>query len=361
MFFYFSITIFCALCMYCVQHRIRRNKQTEIGIFLIRKNKMFYYLPFFPLFVISALRYGIGTDYFFTYQPVFYRIRNGYALDHVMEPGYLFINKIVATFSDDVTWVIAIFSFFFLFFIAKAIMEQSDNPTISLLLLVGTGLYSFSMNGMRQALVVAIWFYAIRYIKEQKFVPYLIWMLISCLFHMSGLLLIPLYYVFTKVKIRPRIVLMSVFSAAVFTKLFKYFIIYISRFTKYYDKFSGTSQFEGDFAYSTFGVLFGILIYLLIIYKSQNKKWDYNFLLLLTTIGSALALITREMYVVARLLVFFEYGAFLYLPSTFSAFSKKSRTIIALIWVVGFFAYIWLMADYLGQGQTVPYRSIFSR
>lgn len=362
MFFYFSITFICAICMYYVQHRIKRVEQLETGLFLVSNNRtIYYYLPFFPLFLVSALRYGIGTDYFFTYQPTFYRIRNGYELNHTFELGFYWLNKFVASFSDDVTWVIAVCALLFSVFIAKAVMEQSESPALSILLMVGTGLYAFSLNGMRQAIVIAIWFYAVRYIKEQKFIPYLVCMLISSLFHLSGIITIPFYFLYTKVKCRPRTVLISIFSVVAFTQVFKGAIIYISQFTKYYDKFTGTSQFEGDFAYSTFGVMFGILIYLLMIYKSQNKKWEYNFLLLSTTIGTICAILTSEIYVIARVLSFFQYTAFLYLPSTFKAFDKDSRKMVAIFWIVGFLAYIWFMADYLGKGGTVPYQSIFSR
>lgn len=359
--FYFSITAVCVICMYYIQHKVKRVKQSETEMFQIVKHKYLYYFPFLPLFLISALRYGIGTDYFYTYYPTFFRIRNGYELSHSFEFGFYWLNKIIASFSDDVTWIIAICALIFFVFIAKAVIEQSEDPALSIFLLVGTGLFAFSMNGMRQAVVIAMWFYAIKYIKQKKFIPYLVCMLVSGLFHLSAIITIPLYFLYTKVKCKPRTIIIWIVSSIAFTTIFKRVIIYISRFTKYYDKFVGTSQFEGDFAYSTFCALFGVLIYLLLLYKSQHKKWEYNFLLLSTAIGTVCSILTGEIYVIARIVSFFQYVSFLYLPSTFKAFNKQSRRVVSIVFVIAFMVYIWFMADYLGKGETVPYQSIFSR
>ena len=44
--------------------------------FEIRYQKVFAWLcVFLPLFLVSAFRYGVGTDYFYTYTPIFNRIR----------------------------------------------------------------------------------------------------------------------------------------------------------------------------------------------------------------------------------------------------------------------------------------------
>ena len=46
--------------------------------FEIRYQKVFaWFCVFFPLFFVSAVRYGVGTDYFYTYTPIYNRIRGG--------------------------------------------------------------------------------------------------------------------------------------------------------------------------------------------------------------------------------------------------------------------------------------------
>lgn len=49
--------------------------------FEIRYQKVFAWLCVFsPLFFVSAFRYGVGTDYFYTYTPIYNRIRGGYRI-----------------------------------------------------------------------------------------------------------------------------------------------------------------------------------------------------------------------------------------------------------------------------------------
>ncbi len=361
MFFYFLITIISALMMYYIQHQKKRIWNSEAGIYQLKKKaKILYALPFIPLLAISALRYGIGTDYFWTYYPTFFRIKYGYELGWSLEPGFLVLNKIVASFSNDVTWVIAFCAILFFAFVGKAILEQSENPTLSILLLVGTGLFQFSLNGMRQAIAIAVWMYAIKYIKEQRFWPYFFWLLFASLFHFSGLLLVPFYFLY-RLELDPPKATVLIVGTAVFTNTLKRIILYVASFTKYYDKFVGTSQLEGDFAYSTFFVLLAMFVYLVILYKPLKNIWEYDFLLMATTLGVVCAILTKDIYVIARVLCFFQYMPTLYFPLTLKKFKSRERFLIGFLTVFFYFLYIWFMADYLGKGDSVPYQSIFSR
>lgn len=361
MFFYFLITIISALMMYYILRKKKRIWNDEDGIYQVKKNSKFLYmLPFIPLLLISALRYGIGTDYFWTYYPTFFRIRHGYNLGRSLEPGFLLLNKFVASFSDDVTWVIAICAILFFTFVGKAILEQSENPTLSILLLVGTGLFQFSMNGMRQAIAIAIWMYAIKYIKKQRFGMYVVCMLFASLFHTSGLLLIPFYFLY-RLKFDQKRTIILIAGTFIFGNALKKIILFLASFTKYYDKFIGTSQVEGNFAYSTFFVLFAIYIYLLVLNKSLKYIWEYNFFWISTTLGIVCSILTKDIYVIARVLCFFQYMPVLFFPLTVKKFNGRNRFIIEFLAIFFYFIYIWFMADYLGKGDSVPYRSIFSR
>ncbi|OPZ02915.1 MAG: Transmembrane protein EpsG [Bacteroidetes bacterium ADurb.BinA395] len=52
------------------------------------------------------------------------------------------------------------------------------------------------MNGIRQSIVLCIFIYAVKYIKEKNLIKYLFWVIISYFIHKSALLLIPLYFIF---------------------------------------------------------------------------------------------------------------------------------------------------------------------
>lgn len=67
--------------------------------FEIRYQKVFAWLcVFLPLFLVSAFRYGVGTDYFYTYTPIFNRIRGGTGFNEV---GFTWLTEQLTKVSDD--------------------------------------------------------------------------------------------------------------------------------------------------------------------------------------------------------------------------------------------------------------------
>lgn len=363
MFVYIGVTLFSVFLMYGIKHYQTQKiayKNVDTIYDHRYKNKWLFVVPFIPLYLLSALRYGIGTDYFHTYYPTFQRIVRGAQTDTSFEFGFYYINKLVALFSSDVTWVLAICALLFFAFEAISIYQQSDDPVFSIALLFGTGLFQYSLNGVRQAIVIAVWFYCLRYVKEKRLVPFLIFIFASVLFHYSAVILIPFYFLFQK-RFRPSQIITIVIGTFALISVLKRFILYIASFTRYLDKFSGSSLLEGDFAWSEFVISILLLAYLLLLYEKLKNSWKYNFLLISTALGVACSILTRDIYIIARISVFFRYLPVLYLPSTLKVFKGKSKVIVKWGFIVLFFAYICFMTGYLGKGDSVPYQSIFDR
>lgn len=106
------------------------------------------------LFLTSATRYGIGTDYWFRHVPNFEQIRNGTSGGH--EVGFILVNRVVGAFTDDAQWLIALMSFLTLALIYRFIVRMSLNPALSVFLFVFGGTYLEAFNLMQQGLAVAI-------------------------------------------------------------------------------------------------------------------------------------------------------------------------------------------------------------
>ena len=69
------------------------------------RNRFFLYLSALPLFLISALRFGIGTDYFYTYYPGFRVIANGGHMH--FELLFHWLVKFIAIFTHDPQWPVS--------------------------------------------------------------------------------------------------------------------------------------------------------------------------------------------------------------------------------------------------------------
>lgn len=164
-----------------------------------RQRSIFRVLSTFPLFFIAAIRYDVGTDYFYTYVPVFMRIAAGSYAGYItptgsimtIEPGYQLLNYIVSRFTDNYVWIFAVTALIFICFVYKAIYEQSVAPCFSIFLLVA-GIHYFSfLNGMRQMIVAAVFLYAVRYLDEKKYITYVIVILLAATIHISALVYLP--------------------------------------------------------------------------------------------------------------------------------------------------------------------------
>jgi transmembrane protein EpsG len=177
------------------------------------------------LFMFSALRYQMGTDY-----EGYRRIFNIYLLDNnyrwnLFEPGFYHLINLTQIFTDNYQFFIATTSFFTLFFIYKALKEQSIFMFFSLLLYVEMYFYFNSFNLVRQYMAIAVCFYALRYVvRRGHFLKYFSFVLLAASFHITAVVML-VVYPFLRLKINYQTLLF--YSFIVVISLFLYdFIAY---------------------------------------------------------------------------------------------------------------------------------------
>ncbi len=162
------------------------------------KYYFFFLLAFLPPFFISAVRYGIGTDYFFTYVPGFNSILNG--KPYYTEWGFNTLNVIIQLFTNDSQWLFVVTSAIFFAVVLHTIIHYSQIPVLSVLILFISCIYFWSLNNVRQALAVVIAFAGYPYLVNGKFFKYLLCVLAGSLFHISALLMV-LPYIAVRIKV----------------------------------------------------------------------------------------------------------------------------------------------------------------
>lgn len=113
-------------------------------------------LSFGILFCVSAMRYGIGTDYWPRHVPAFEAINRGDYEANRNEPLFVWLNRAVGWFTEDAQWLIALMAFLTLLLIYRFILRMSLNPALSVFLFVFGGVYLEAFNLMQQGLAIAI-------------------------------------------------------------------------------------------------------------------------------------------------------------------------------------------------------------
>jgi hypothetical protein len=322
---------------------------------------------FIPSF-FASIRYSSGTDTLGVYKPIFEEIFYGKStvLSSRMETGYWLLNKLIASFGNFFPAVL---------FISCAITVAGVYTGLvyyKKYLNVGIGMWTFMMlfyqlsfNAIRQMISIAIFFYAIKYIGERKYVKSIVSILVAIMFHKIA----TVYFVI--------VILHSIFENKD-KKLVRY-ILFILLFLVILN-FSTIQQifmkynFFGDYAKSylrtvkTKGLTIGFFIRTIpflipIVYLKDEIKESKYFQLIynLTVVGSILRLFA---YVTNTYAERIAYNFLIFqvpLVAIYIVNMKKYNKLISalLILFIAFLSYYDYF--YLGIHQTVPYTTIFGR
>ncbi|MGL0818280.1 EpsG family protein [Vibrio vulnificus] len=270
------LILLCLIVLYSIPIDVYRLKVSII-------------FPVIVLTIFSGLRYDVGTD-FKTYEYYISLLRQGY--DTYMEPGFeaIVYSSQSLGFNGQVTFflsslLIALFSMLYIkrhsYYIGLSIVIFLCFPIF----------YLASFNGVRQFIAVSIFLFSIRYILEKNIVKYLFCVAIACAFHMSAVILLPLYYVLNSKIERYKLIflVMSIFAMAESLPYFLEMIGFSSKYTS--TEIYSNSGF--DFKLLVILILYMILRFL----KDRYMKCynDYNIasnMLLITCVIGVIPLLT---------------------------------------------------------------------
>lgn len=189
--FYLSITMGGTIAAMAAQ--LWRGYRRRTGSALSRNDEALYILlallSLLPYCLAMGLRYGTGTDYFYTYVPTFQLAANGI---FTLERGFRAVMYLVLLFTDNPVWLFMVCAVLIVGLTGTAIWKYSAIPWVSILLFAFDRHFFISMNGMRQYMALAIAICAIRFVQEKCLWKYAVVILLASLFHRSILMFLPL-------------------------------------------------------------------------------------------------------------------------------------------------------------------------
>nr|WP_237565656.1 EpsG family protein [Bifidobacterium breve] len=124
-----------------------------------------FVITFLILFTISGFRYGVGTDYFFTYVPTYKQIYNG--TPPPMEPIFKWLNGLCIDFAGS--WYQSIFivtSFIFIGLIYIVIYNMPCSKVLLTVSFLCGGYFLFSFNVVRQTIATALFCCALLFVER---------------------------------------------------------------------------------------------------------------------------------------------------------------------------------------------------
>lgn len=315
-----------------------------------------------PLFLVSALREGIGTDYYFTYTPRFLEILQGERTYY--EIGFYWFNRVLGMLTENPQWVFVTTSFIYMLCLGLSFYDAVDDLPFCVVILLVSGEYFVSMNNLRQAMASAILLLSFRYIRRKKWVPAFVLVALCSTLHQAMLLFFAVLLILMLLRYVPlhrMLLLLGAGALVVYLLLrgvpefaeviFPERLLYYIREAMYTEPTIGWPR----------GILnAGLLAFLIFTrYRSEDSRMDA--LVVIQFLAVVVCLFDALLPAAYRILRLFTFWQLLSLPMAMERYSTalKDRWYIKALLIVVLGALCVHAIVILRTEQVLPYHSIF--
>lgn len=346
-----------------------------------------------PLIIVSAIRWDVGTDFYFTYYPAslaFECLKGGSSPDMVnatfgplferlrsvdfdtvpklyenylcvlknMGLGYWCVMEASWWFGGGIRTHMVVFSILVGALVFLAIYRQSKWPALAAFLYVTTSNYFLSLNIVRQYLAIALGLVAVEFVLRRKPFPFFACVLVGALFHPSALVLLPLYFI-GRIELRLWWYALLILAAAVVAPFaapvaaWVFETLGMDHYAYYFHSAFRTEGFEWMFfAINMAFLLFGGW------YWARAKKVCPYFVIWynMTVIGTVFLALSGSFPLMKRINYYFAAPQFLLLPEILLAESRPAvRKALTALVVVGFTLETAVAVWVFNKNEPLPY------
>lgn len=309
-----------------------------------------------PLFLLAALRYGIGTDYHGYIRSIETVSRHGVRGNY--EPLYGRIVTIILYLKLHPQWLIAICAAIYIYVVFISIFRDSPYPLLSIFLFFGSTYYFIGFNAVRQILGCVFLLYSLKYIESKEFKKFLLCVLIAGGFHYSALLFVVVYFL-AGIKFTPAktffftVSFFSIESALI--KLIRILIVN-TKYAVYLDDFGGSFNPR---SIPGMAVQLAVLLLALIEYKPSPR---YNACFGAQLIATWVTILGTAIPWSNRIKWIFGIPILWLIPAAVEHIAdgrKRSFVVMGIVVCFGIYAYV--MIGIFGSQGVVPYVSVFQK
>lgn len=325
--------------------------------------KIYAFLSMLPFLLISGLRYGIGTDYFYRYAPDFNIIVNGGEVKN-LELGFKLLYKLIGFFTNDYAVLFIITSMLVIIPIFYTIFKFSKKPVLSILLFFLTGYFFLSLNMVRQFVSMSILFSTYHFFVQKKYFYWILAIVLAFFIHQSSLIFIIIILFQKHLLFKP--VFLFIFSIIIllFSKHLHLLLIFLFSLTPF-SHYMSTGYAEIDFNVTLLilNVFSYCFMYYFLMQKSKNLCLDRKDYLLMNIQGFSVFLILLGglVSITTRLVYFFSLFQIISIVN-FSTYRWKRNNKI-LLFILCLVMSVGLIKTHViaNNDEVIPYHSIFER
>ncbi|MBR3355671.1 MAG: EpsG family protein [Oscillospiraceae bacterium] len=355
--FYIFLILFSALlsCVYSIKSMSNRHNQLQ------KKSILWFVCSGLIVFLSMALRYGIGTDYFFTYVPRFYQYMSDPKGAASWEPAFKWLYLFLVKCTNNPQWVFVITGAVIVGCIWYSIYKLSPMPWFSVLLFFISRQYFISLNIVRQFTGLALVCIGFVFLKDRKYWGYIICCVLGTMCHYSVAIFLPLLLLaFVKINPAESIVLIGVLSVLnPFIKNFARLVVAYTPYSKYIDtEYDLTARYQ---SWTIFEMIFVFSLVSLLIEQKPIKE-NEHIIQFLYNIETICLLFSFNLNIVPnsdRISWSLELPSIFLVPLVVSRCDSKRDKILIVAAVCLVYSYVMYNRIFiLNDHETVPYQLI---
>ena len=355
-----------------------------------------------PLFLLSALRWDVGTDTWHTYTPEYLVMMSetrelspeeeqiilndyrrlakrdfGYSDEQISaitykdafgffsqtykhtSPGFQLIEHGLIALNADVQWLYVVTSLIIMAFVFASIYWQSKDMALACLFFVITSNYFLALNIVSQYMAISVCLFACMYAEKQKPLPFFLLVFLAASFHTSALVFLPLYFL-PKLRVKPlwcavSIAAMFVLVPLLFPLLEKLVRLAMPKYARY---FAENAAYEFEWIFFAIGAaVFALGAYY---WEQGNNKPYYRLWYYANVLGLMALCFSVHMPSMKRINYYFAAPHFLFLPLMISCEADRRRRTILRIAVIALFVAETVVAVWmLNKNQPLPYQTFW--
>lgn len=301
-------------------------------------SQIFVLLAMTSLVIVSGLRNNIGDTFLYMHA---YSL-NQFGIEDIQfqgDFGFNLYQMLLQQITLDPQILIFTTALITNVLIIKVLYQQSNLFELSVYVFIASGLFTVSMNGIRQFMAAAIIFTATKYLIEGNFKKYLIIVLLATTIHQSAIIFLPVYFVVRR----------KAWTKATFVLLGLAVLLVLG-----WDQFSsvlfsaiGDSQYGHykDFSEGGANVMRLVvdLIPVVIAYMGRDKLRQIypkgDCIINLAVLNVIVMLVASQNWIFARFTIYFGLYHLILISWIACLFRKKDRKLFYYGLIVSYFAY----------------------
>lgn len=183
-----------------------------------RVTNLFFFIFCIGLYILSFIRWEIGTDWK-NYYDYFQSVSSITFEEDVFEWFYSILTRLISSFTDNYNVFLCVAGLILFSFQSIAIKRLSPYPTMSLLFL--WSIQFANILFVRQWIAIAILMFSVVFIEKRKFLPFIVCVILAAGFHRTSWIFVFAWWVYRmnfSIKTMVLLILVSISFSVIITK-----------------------------------------------------------------------------------------------------------------------------------------------